>query len=114
VADLTTRAFRPDHAAALTELFNTVEVAAGGHAGYTTDETGTLVEALVRDPSVDSRLLVTSSGTLAAGGLALTPPAGGFRVDLLGGVHPDWRGRGSGGTCSTGSSRGPSVSSTTG
>jgi mycothiol synthase len=93
---LTARPYRPEDAAALTELYNTVERDAGGHPGYTADETQAVLDATVADRSADTRLLVTADGVLTAAGVVATPPAGGFRVDLYGGVDPSWRGRGVG------------------
>jgi ribosomal protein S18 acetylase RimI-like enzyme len=96
MADLTTRGYQAADAAALTDLFNLTEQVAGGHPGYTADETRALVGALIDDPERDSRLLVDPSGELVAAGLVPTPPPGGFRVDLFGAVHPDRRGQGIG------------------
>jgi mycothiol synthase len=96
VGELTMREYRTGDAQALTDLYNTVERAAGGHPGYIAVETAELVEALVTDPARDTRLYFAPDGTVAAAGVVPTPPEGGFRVDLFGGVHPDWRGRGLG------------------
>ena len=96
VTELMTRGGRLDDAAALADLFNTIDVAGGGHAGFTADELTGWLSAMVRDPATDSRLVTTADGTVVAAGLVPAPPEGGFRVDMFGGVHPDWRGRGVG------------------
>jgi GNAT superfamily N-acetyltransferase len=96
VADLTTRPYEPDDAAAFTALMNTIQEAAGGRAEFTVDETRSLVKALVADLATDTRLVFDGDGTLVAGGIVTTPPAGGFRADIIGGVHPDRHGEGLG------------------
>jgi mycothiol synthase len=96
VEELTTRAYAVTDAAAVTRLFNLAEESAGGHPGVTDDETTAMFETLARDPDADTRVVTTPDGTLVAVALVPTPPAGGFRVDLIGAVHPDWRGRGLG------------------
>lgn len=93
--ELTTRSFRAGDGVALAALFNTIEAEAGGHPGFTPDE----VEAfcgLARDPEADSRLVFAADGSLVAAAIVPTPPDGGFRVDIWGGVHPDRLGRGLG------------------
>ena len=91
-----TRGYETADAPSLAELMNLIEVHAGGHAGFTSDETQAVVSAMVRDPASDSRLVFATDGTLVAAALTPTPPKGGFRVDLMGGVHPQWRSRGIG------------------
>jgi ribosomal protein S18 acetylase RimI-like enzyme len=54
------------------------------------------VASAIGDAATDSRLVFTADGTLAAVGMVSTPSAGGSRVNLFGGVHPQWRGRGLG------------------
>ena len=94
--ELTTRAGRLDDAPALADLFNTIDVAAGGHAGFTASDMSGFLTGAVRDPATDTRLVTTPDGAVIAVGLVPAPPEGGFRVDIYGGVHPDWRGRGLG------------------
>jgi mycothiol synthase len=96
VRELTIRPYAPADAAAITNLLNTAELAAGGRAGWVASEVGDLVDALVADAGKDTRLLHDADGTLVAAGIVGTPPAGGFRADLLGAVHPEHRGRGIG------------------
>jgi mycothiol synthase len=92
----TSRAYRSSDAAALTALYNAIEVHAGGHPGYMEDETEALVAAMIADVETDSRLVFSADGELVAAGMVATPPPGGFRVDILGGVAAGYRGRGLG------------------
>src|SRR6185369_15027985 len=96
VTELITRECRLDDAAALADLFNAIDIAAGGHAGFTASDLTGFLSGTVRDRATDSRLVTTPDGTVVAAGLVPAPPGGGFRVDMYGGVHPDWRGRGTG------------------
>jgi mycothiol synthase len=93
---LTTRAYTPDDAAAFAGLMNLIEKHAGGHGGFTGDDIDAMLGGMVREPAADTRLMYAPDGTLAAAGAIPSPPEGGFRVDLLGGVHPDRRGQGLG------------------
>ena len=93
---LTTRPYAPTDAAALADLLNALETRAGGHPGWTAVELGPMLDSTVRDTAADSRMAWTADGTLAAMAIVSTPPVNGFRVDLWGGVHPDWQGRGLG------------------
>ncbi len=96
VADLTTRPYRPGDAAALAELYNAVERETGGHPGYLGDVLGAMMRETVRDFATDSRVVTDADGRLVAAGSVHTPPDGGFRVDLYGGVLAAWQGRGVG------------------
>jgi ribosomal protein S18 acetylase RimI-like enzyme len=96
MADMTTRPYEPSDAAAVTALMNVIDEAGGGRAALTVEETGAMLSAQVADFSTDTRLTFESDGTLAAAGMVSTPPTGGFRADLFGGVHPDRRGQGLG------------------
>lgn len=96
MAELTTRPYHDTDAEALAELLNAVDRAAGGHPGYTVEEVRSFATTLVRDPATDSRVVVTGDGAIVAGAMVATPPDGGFRVDLSGGVRPEWQGRGLG------------------
>jgi GNAT superfamily N-acetyltransferase len=55
-----------------------------------------MLSTIVRDREADTRVAVAPDGAIVAVVSVPTPPPGGFRVDLVGGVHPDWRGRGLG------------------
>jgi mycothiol synthase len=96
VRDVLWRGYEATDVPALAELMNTIEEHAGGKASYTVEELQGLISTLVRDPATDSSMLFAPGGELVAAGFTTTPPAGGSRVYLTGGVHPDWRGRGFG------------------
>jgi mycothiol synthase len=96
VDELTTRAFQETDTAAVTALFNLMEEFAGGHPGMIEDDVVTMFDTIVRDVAADTRVVVAPDGTPVAAVAVPTPPTGGYRVDLTGGVHPDWRGRGLG------------------
>jgi mycothiol synthase len=96
VLDLVSRGYEQSDAEALSALINLTEAEAGGHGGFTGADLDAIIRGTVRDPASDSRLLFSPDGSLVAAGLVATPPEGGFRVDLLGGVHPGSRARGIG------------------
>jgi len=96
VRDVLWRPYQPADAPALAELMNALEEHAGGHASYTADELQGLIAALVADLGSDSSMAFAEDGRLVAAGFTTTPPAGGSRLYLTGGVHPLWRGRGLG------------------
>ncbi|MFS8478515.1 MAG: GNAT family N-acetyltransferase [Micromonosporaceae bacterium] len=95
MAQLLTRPYEPADAPAVVDLMNLIQEHAGAHPGFTLAEMESLISGVVRDVAADTRVVVGPHGLVAAGVVA-TPPEGGYRVDLLGGVHPDWRGRGIG------------------
>jgi GNAT superfamily N-acetyltransferase len=95
-AQLTTRPYSDADAQAVTDLLNEVDIAAGGQPANALDETRAVVDSIVRDLALDTRVLVAPDGEVVAAGLVPTPPPGGFRVDLVGGVRPSWYGRGIG------------------
>jgi mycothiol synthase len=90
------RPYEAGDAPAVAALMNLVAEHAGGRPGFTAGELHGLVSALVRDPELDSGLLFDTGGELVAAGFTTTPPRGGYRVHVTGGVHPTWRGRGIG------------------
>jgi ribosomal protein S18 acetylase RimI-like enzyme len=92
----TARPYRPGDASALTALYNAIEKHGGGHPGYVDDEVQAILDATVTDKETDTRLVFTAAGDLVAAGVVASPPPGGFRVDLYGGVQPAWRGHGVG------------------
>lgn len=96
MGELTTRGYRDSDAPALADLLNRMELHVGGHPYMTTDEAGALMRTMVRDHDADARFLVDTGGDVVAFAVVPTPPDGGFRVDVMGGVHPAWRGRGLG------------------
>src|SRR5688572_17866312 len=89
----TVRGYRPSDAAALTAMYNAIDSAAGGHPGHTPDDTHAGMNGTVADHDADARLVFAPGGDLVAAGAVATPPVGGFRVDLYGGVDPAWVGR---------------------
>ncbi|GAA1831253.1 GNAT family N-acetyltransferase [Luedemannella flava] len=95
-AQLTTRPYADADAEAVTDLLNEVDIAAGGQPANDVDETRAVIDSIVRDVARDTRVVVTGDGEIVAVGLVPTPPPGGFRVDLVGGVRPLWYGRGLG------------------
>jgi ribosomal protein S18 acetylase RimI-like enzyme len=96
VGDLTERGYVEDDAAALTALLNRIEEHVGGHPYATVDGTRALAAGLLHDPTIDSRMVFDRDGALLGAAFAATPPGGGFRADMLGGVDPTWRRRGLG------------------
>lgn len=96
MGDLTSRPYHRDDAAALTELLNEIGRIDGGHGGFEPGYIGSLVRTTVADPAADTRLVFDGEGSLVAASLVPVPPPGGFRLDLMGGVRPQWRGQGIG------------------
>ena len=94
MADLIRRPYRAEHAAALTDLLNTIEVHGGGHAGYLAAEVNAEIAQLVPDLATDTTLVFGPE--LIAAAVTVAPPVGGYRMSLWGGVHPAWRGQGLG------------------
>ena len=92
---LTTRGYLDGDAPALAVLLNRIKVHAGGHPYLIADELRSRVNAMVRHHTEDARVLFLDAELVAFGGVP-TPPGGGFKVDLMGGVDPRWRGRGIG------------------
>ena len=98
MGELTTRGYRDEDAPDVADLLNRVEEHVGGHPYLTAEDAGAWMRALVRDHDLDARVVVdgAAAGAPVAFGCLTTPPDGGFRVDLTGGVDPAWRGRGIG------------------
>lgn len=94
--DLVQRPYDAGDAPAVTDLMNLIARHGGGKPGFTARELDGLVSTLVHSPATDSTVLTDAAGTVVAAGFTTTPPAGGYRVHVTGGVHPDWRGRGIG------------------
>ncbi len=95
-AQLTTRPYTDADAEAVTDLLNEVDIAAGGQPANDVDETRAVIDSIVRDVGTDTRVVVSGDGGIVAVGLVPTPPPGGFRIDLVGGVRPAWYGKGLG------------------
>jgi mycothiol synthase len=94
--DLLWRPYQAADAPALAALMNTIQEHGGARPAYTADELQGLIATLVSDLDTDSSMVYTPGGALVAAGFTTTPPDGGFRLYLTGGVHPQWRGRGLG------------------
>jgi GNAT superfamily N-acetyltransferase len=91
-----TRAYEPADAQAVADLFNIIDEHGGGHAGYVPGDVQAIVDHMVATPEADTRLVFAPDGQLVGVAFTSTPPDGGYRIDLGGGVHPRWRGRGIG------------------
>lgn len=96
MGQLSTRRYQTSDASALADLWNVIARHAGGHAGFSSEDVRSMLAGMMRDAETDSRVVFVPDGTLVAAAVTPTPPAGGFRVDLMGGVHPAWRGQGIG------------------
>jgi mycothiol synthase len=94
--DLHARTYRPGDATAVADLINVVSQAGGGHGGHIAAEIADVMNNEVHDPATDTLVITDAEGRLAAVALVPLPPAGGHRVELIGGVHPDRRGTGIG------------------
>jgi mycothiol synthase len=97
VTDLQTRPYESTDADALTALFNAIDAEVGRPAVLTASLVDELIRGRVVDTTTDSRVVLDDAGVVAAG-LIITPPEGGYRVDLIGGVAPKARGQGIGRT----------------
>ncbi|WP_432843918.1 GNAT family N-acetyltransferase [Dactylosporangium sp. CA-092794] len=94
--DVHARAYRPGDAAAIAGLINAIAEAGGGPGGFAAADVEGVVEHEIRDPAADTRLLTDAGGALVGAALVPLPPAGGDRLELIGGVRPDRRGAGLG------------------
>ena len=74
------------------ELINVLVQAGGGPGGHVAAEIEDVVRNEVKDPAADTRLVTDADGRLVAVAMVPLPPAGGDRLELIGGVHPDRRG----------------------
>lgn len=90
------RAYHADDATAVADLINVVSMAGGWHGGHIAAEIQDVVDNEVKDAATDTLMITDAEGRLAATALVPLPPAGGGRVELIGGVHPDRRGAGIG------------------
>jgi mycothiol synthase len=97
MGELTTRGYRDSDAPDLADLLNRIEEHVGGHPYMTAEEAQALMRAMIRDHETDARVVVDGGTDVPIAFAAVpTPPEGGFRVDLMGGVDPRRRGRGIG------------------
>ena len=103
---LISRPYTEIDAPAVADLWNRGEAAYGGDPGYSVENSHAIVVSFAHDLERDSRLIFArdggsadgapTGGTLVAMGAISAPPPGGHRADILGGVDPDWQGRGIG------------------
>lgn len=91
------RPYLPTDAEGVAAMFNSVDLAAGRPAALTASLVDDFVGGLVATVATDSRVVVADGGVVAAG-FVITPPEGGYRVDLVGGVAPEARSQGIGRT----------------
>jgi mycothiol synthase len=97
MADLSKRPYRPDDAKAFADLLQLIEEHGGGHGGWLADDTNSMISELVRDPEVDTELVFDAGQNLIAAAVTTSPPPpNGYQAELMGGVHPKWRGQGIG------------------
>jgi ribosomal protein S18 acetylase RimI-like enzyme len=96
VSDLIWRRYADADAPVLTTFMREMAVAAGADPGLTEDAVRSwFASGMVRDPAVDTRLVVDGD-TIIASAMLAAPVGDGDRVDCFGGVLPGWRGRGFG------------------
>jgi GNAT superfamily N-acetyltransferase len=91
-----TRSYEPADAENVAALFNAIDVAVGRPAVLTASLIDDFAGGLVASTATDSRLVTTDDGDVVAAGFVTTPPEGGYRLDLAGGVLPVARGQGIG------------------
>jgi GNAT superfamily N-acetyltransferase len=95
VTQVQTRPYQPTDAEAVAAMLNAIDLAVGRPAVITASLMADLVSGLVTDATTDSRVVLSDTGIVAAG-FVTTPPEGGHRLDLIGGVEPKARGQGIG------------------
>jgi mycothiol synthase len=95
--DLSKRSYRSDDAKALADLLHLIEQHSGGHGGWLAEDTRSMISELVRDPEADTELVFDADQNLIAAAVTTSPPQpNGYQTELMGGVHPEWRGQGIG------------------
>ena len=97
MTDLQTRPYGSTDADAVTVMLNAIDAAVGRPAVLTAPLVDEFIRGHVVDATTDSRVVLTDTGVVAAGFVS-TPPEGGHRIDLVGGVEPKARGQGLGRT----------------
>src|SRR5436309_1808920 len=95
MGELSWRPYRSADRSAVVRLINDIDAHAGADHPLTDDMLGDY-ERLLGDVTANARVVVAGDGTVVAFAWTPPPPPGGYRVDLWGGVHPDWRSRGLG------------------
>ena len=96
LSELIERPATVDDAATLADLFNAVEVAAGGHPYTTESDQRSALSGWITEPERNSRVLITPDGVAVAFAGLVVPPSGATKADLPGGVLPEWRDQGIG------------------
>jgi mycothiol synthase len=96
MGELLKRPYRTEDAAALAGLLNLLGEHAGGHGGLTATDVNATIATTVGDVALDTTMVFSRDGDLVAAVGTLSPPTGGYRADVFGGVDPQWRGRGLG------------------
>ena len=92
-----TRPYQPTDADAVAAMINAIDLAVGRQAVITASLVDDFVGGMVVATTTDSRVVLADAGVVAAG-FVTTPPEGGYRLDLIGGVVPKARGQGIGRT----------------
>jgi len=95
VTDLQTRPYESTDADAVTVMLNAIDAAVGRPAVLTASLVDEFIRGHVVDATTDSRVVLAGTDVVAAGFVS-TPPEGGYRADLIGGVAPKARGQGLG------------------
>jgi mycothiol synthase len=91
-----TRPATSTDAPAIADFFNDIARAAGGDPWFMIDPVaGWFTSGLIRDPLIDSRVMI-ADGIVVAAGMIAPPSEDEGKVDAWGGVRPEWRGRGLG------------------
>jgi GNAT superfamily N-acetyltransferase len=72
---------------------NVLEAAGDGGYEFTEQKIRDMISTEV---ARDTSMVLAADGTLAAAGMVSAPPPGRSRARTVGGVHPNWRGRGIG------------------
>lgn len=89
--ELTFRSFEDGDAAPVAALFNAMEVAVGAHPGFSDAMIVSFMTEL-GDISLDSRCAIASTGEIVGFAAVESPPSGGYRGQIYGGVLPQWQG----------------------
>jgi mycothiol synthase len=88
--ELTFRSFEDGDAAPVAALFNAMEVAVGAHPGFG-DAMIRSFMAELGDVSLDSRCVIAATGEIVGFAAVESPPSGGYRGQIYGGVLPQWQ-----------------------
>lgn len=97
MTDLQTRPYESTDADGVTVMLNAIDAAVGRPAVLTASLVDEFIRGHVVDATTDSRVVLSGPDVVAAGFVS-TPPEGGHRLDVVGGVAPKARGQGLGRT----------------